>query len=102
MRMKKFMNNAVFSTDKDKQLLYICRVSGNCKNLIALLVSHTDIDINAAKYVSILEHHIIVLFVFRLSLIVTSIFAIFLLGWVVVVTFSFNGWFRGYRRSFNI
>jgi hypothetical protein len=51
-KMKSFMNKSVFSTDKDKQLLYICRVSGNCKNLIALLEARPDIDINAAKYVS--------------------------------------------------
>ena len=51
--LKKLIQKTALSSDKDKKILYICRVSGKCKDLIALLQWRTDIDVDAAKYVSI-------------------------------------------------
>ena len=57
--LKKLIQKTSLSSDKDKKILYICRASGKCKNLIALLQMRPDIDVDAAIYVS-LDYTIIV------------------------------------------
>ena len=44
------------STDDTSELTdtitHICKVTGNCSDLIAILINNPDIDVNETKYVS--------------------------------------------------
>lgn len=50
--MKKVLNNKIFTNDFDKKIKYICKVSGNCNELISLLERKIDVDINGKNYVN--------------------------------------------------